>query len=145
MCTTWYFLVWNSESLGISWLPPSSDVLTGSSPWLPCEQCGCCRLRPCADIKASDSMLVLALKSHTFPKAPSGRNDSAILTSPRYDVSNPVFTCSLDGARLSSSGGGLPHARWVWTWDRCVHVEHSAAELKTLSSGTRCFGMKTRS
>lgn len=127
MCTTWYFLVWNSESLGKSWLPPSSDMLTGSIPWLPCEQCGCCRLQPCADIKASDSMPVPALKSHTFPKAPSGRNDSAILTSPRYDISKAQF-----------SGGVLPHTCWVWTWDRCAHVEHSTA-------GTRCFGMKTRS
>lgn len=122
MCTTWYFLVWNSELLGKSWLPPISDMLTGSSLWLPCEQCGCCRLRPCADIKASDSVLVLALKSHTFPKAPSSRNDSAILTSPRYDVSNHVFTCSLDRARLNSLVFFLTHAGFdrgigAYTWN----------------------------
>lgn len=102
MCIPWYCLVWNSELLRKSWLPPGSDMLTGSSPWLPCEQCGC-RLPPCADdVKASDSTLVLALKTHTFPRAPSGRNDSAVLTSPQYEVSNHVFTCSLDRTRLSS-------------------------------------------
>lgn len=123
MCITWYCLVWNSKLLRKSWLPPSSDMHTGSSLWLPCEQCGC-RFRPCAaDVKASDSTLVLALKSPTFPKAPSGRNDSAVLTSPRYEVSNHVFTCSLDWFRLRSlvviflTRSGFERGIGVYTWN----------------------------